>query len=118
MSYPIDVGPFEVYNSDTFTRVFGFERNDAPLEDLADWTNWRAQWRGDDEGELVELTITVFPLLGTVTVSAPAALVPLMHSPGQFDVKATRGTEVRTWIRGETYWRSGVTRDLPGEEEL
>ncbi len=63
----------------------------------------------------MELTVTVLPLLGIVTVSAPAALVHLMHSPGAFDLKSSRGAEVRTWIRGETYWRSGVTRDL-GEE--
>lgn len=118
MSYPIDVGRFQVYDDNTFSQTFGFERNAQPY-DLTAWTGWRAEWRGDDEGELVTLAVDTSSLAdGIVSVSAPAALVPLMHSPGAFDLKAARGSEVRTWIRASTYWRAGVTRDTEGAPEL
>lgn len=115
MSYPIDVGRFQVYDDNTFSQTFGFERNAQPY-DLSERTNWRAEWRGD-EGELVPLAVDTSALADClVSVSAAAALVPLMHSPGAFDLKADRGDQVRTWVRGETFWRAGVTQDAEVSE--
>lgn len=41
MGYPIDVGRFQVYDNNTFSQTFGFEKNGTAY-DLTEWTGWRS----------------------------------------------------------------------------
>lgn len=118
--FPASVPDVDVYAGDTFEwPPFTFTTNGEPI-DLTAWTGWTATWRpapGSPDSVDLDINLTG-AAAGTVKVTATAAatramqtLVPkIFDGFGHWDLQATKGGAVRTWLRGQTTNREDITR--------
>lgn len=114
MTFPVTVPNIKVYQGDTFTAsyIFNDATTDLPL-DLVDegWTTWTAQWRPSSPStEVVNFTVdSTYAADGRIIVTAAPASTRLVKD-GVWDLQSTRGSEVKTWIRGRVEGIGDVTR--------
>ena len=118
---PASIPAEEIYAGDTWSRSFEIRRRDAtdpavsaPVDLVADgWGGWIAQWRSraDSSEEPIELGVDASQAAdGVMTLSATAAQTRAMRQSGVWDLQASRGSEVRTWLAGSFTWGWDVTR--------
>lgn len=114
MTFPVTVPNIKVYQGDTFTASYIF--NDAttnlPLNLVTEgWTSWSAQWRPSSPStESVTFVVdATYASTGRIIVTAPPTSTRLVKD-GVWDLQATRGSEVKTWIRGRVEGIGDVTR--------
>jgi len=108
---PIEVGKLSFYTGDTFAFPDYTIKPGGVVTDFSSYT-WKAQWRpaGDSE-TFVELTVdTSEANVGKFGITASAAQTATMKGSGVWDLQATLGAIVKTWIRGTTMGYEDVTR--------
>lgn len=111
--YPSEVGKVTIYAGDTFTQTFNFLEEGAAIE-LASvgWSGWDAQYRKTaSAANYVDFTVDDSDAEnGAITISLTATQTAALPGDGVFDLKATQGGTVRTWLRGSIVWTENVTR--------
>ena len=104
--FPLNVGSTTLTRGDTWSQEFWFENPDATRIDLdaEGWANWRS-W-------LVETPFEV-----DASRASEGVIELKMNSEmsrnakaGAYDLEATNGDEVRTWIRGQFRFDEDVTK--------
>lgn len=112
MSFPTNVGTLSVYAGDTFSQTFTF-KEDGEAIDLVDagWSAWTSQYRKNaNSTTAVSFTVDASAAAsGQITISLSAAQTANLDS-GVFDLQATQGSLVRTWIAGGLSVTKDVTR--------
>lgn len=112
MSFPTNVGTLSVYAGDTFSQTFTFKEDDVAI-DLVDagWGSWTAQYRKNASSTTaVSFAVdTSSAASGQITITLSAAQTATLES-GVFDLQATQGSVVRTWVAGGLNVRKDVTR--------
>ena len=112
MSFPTNVGTLSVYAGDTFSQTFTFKEDGSAI-DLVDagWSSWTAQYRKNaNSTTAVSFTVDASAAAtGQITISLSAAQTATLDS-GVFDLQATQGSVVRTWVTGGINWSKDVTR--------
>lgn len=111
----VDVPTVEIYSGDTVTwPTYTFKTDAGVVRDLVaeGWDDWHAQWRTTvDSGTAIELTLDVSDAAnGIIGISATATESAAMGGNGVWDLQATQGDVVKTWVRGKTKWIKDVTR--------
>lgn len=114
MTLPAVVPTIKVYQGDTYTAsyVFNSTTTDLPLDlDEEGWGSWAAQWRPSSPStEYVAFVVDdTYASEGRIIVTAPPASTRLIKD-GVWDLQSTRGSEVKTWIRGRVEGIGDVTR--------
>jgi len=113
MAIPTDVGSLDVYAGDTFTQTFTLTSDSSPI-DLVDagWTGWSAQYRKTaSAATAVDFTVDDSSAAsGQITISLTPAQTAALKDNGVFDLQATQGGVVRTWLTGSISWLRDVTR--------
>ena len=110
MAFPTNVGTLSVYAGDTFSQTFTFKEDDEAINLVtAGWTSWTAQYRRNpDSTTAVSFAVdTTDAATGEITISLTATQTGTLEA-GVFDLQATQGSVVRTWVRGGL----NVTRDV------
>jgi hypothetical protein len=110
-----DVPTVTVYGGDTVDwPTYTLKDSAGNFRDLDDegWTDWKAQWRAKPEaGDPIELTVDATAAsAGMLRLSATSAQTEAMQGPGFWDLQATQGDRVQTFLRGRTKWVQDVTR--------
>jgi hypothetical protein len=112
MSFPTNVGTLSVYAGDTFSQTFTFKEDGSAI-DLVDagWSAWTAQYRKNASSTTaVSFAVdTSAAASGQITISLSATQTANLES-GVFDLQATQGSLVRTWIAGGLSVTKDVTR--------
>jgi len=112
MAFPTNVGTLDVYAGDTFSQTFTFKEDDVAI-DLPDegWGSWTAQYRRNpDSTTAISFAVdTTDAATGQITISLTATQTGTLE-PGVFDLQATQGFVVRTWVRGGLNVTKDVTR--------
>lgn len=112
MSFPTNVGTLSVYAGDTFSQTFTFKEDDVAI-DLVDagWGSWTAQYRKNASSTTaVSFAVDASSAAsGQITITLSAAQTATLES-GVFDLQATQGSVVRTWVAGGLNVRKDVTR--------
>lgn len=112
MSFPTNVGTLSVYAGDTFSQTFTFKEDDVAI-DLVDagWSSWTAQYRKNASSTTaVSFAVDASSAAsGQITITLSAAQTASLES-GVFDLQATQGSVVRTWVAGGLNVRKDVTR--------
>lgn len=112
MSFPTNVGTLDVYAGDTFSQTFTFKENDEAIDlDAAGWTSWTAQYRKNPSSTTaISFSVNTEDAdTGQITIGLTAAQTAELES-GVFDLQATQGTAIRTWIRGGITVTKDITR--------
>jgi hypothetical protein len=112
MSFPVEIPALPIYRGDTFSQTFVIKVAGEILDLVADgWTDWVSSWRPfPDADEVIVLVVDdSLANVSSLTVSASASDTRLMGRAGVWDLQASRGVEVRTWLRGSTLWERDVT---------
>lgn len=122
MATPITAPTVNVYRGDT-TPFFSYTvavRTDPedPLSlvpvDLvaAGWSNWVAHWRrSTSSADFIAMVVdTSQASVGRISVKATSAQTEQMIGAGYWDLQATRPSEVRTFVKGQTTFEKDVTR--------
>lgn len=118
---PASIPSEEIYAGDTWSRSFEILRPDpgdpavtVPVDFVAEgWGSWAAQWRlrASAPDPAMALAVDVSQAAaGVLTLSATATQTRAMGQSGVWDLQASRGAEVRTWLVGRFDWRLDVTR--------
>jgi hypothetical protein len=84
----------------------------TPINLVAEgWGNWTAQWRpNDSSSDHIDFEVDDSQASqGRIGIFLSAANSLLVKN-GVWDLQATRGEEVKTWIRGEVTHMKDVTR--------
>ena len=112
-SFPVGVPALELYRGDTFSEWFVFKDavSGAPRDlDGEGWGEWAAQWRpfvGSEQ--FVDFTVDVSGLsVGRVGLSLSASQTAVMRR-GVWDLQASNGDVVRTWLSGSVSFVEDVT---------
>ena len=115
MSFPITVPDITMYAGDTFiSPSYTMETGSplAPINLVTDgWTNWTAQWRANvtDTNYFAFTVDTSSASSGVIRFTATSTQTRSLWN-GVWDLQATKGSEVRTWIRGKLIYVEDVTR--------
>jgi hypothetical protein len=112
MSFPVEFPVVSVYRGDSLSLPFTVSDGGVP-RDLSLWS-FTSQFRPyADSVEAIDLTVTVEPLLGKVTLTVSPAQTILMGRSGVIDVTAVNAStnETRTWIKFSTDLQKDVTRN-------
>ena len=112
MAFPTNVGTLSVYAGDTFSQTFTFKEDDEAIDLVeAGWSAWTAQYRKNaNSTTAVSFTVDASVAVnGQITISLSAAQTANLDS-GVFDLQATQGSLVRTWLTGGISWFKDVTR--------
>jgi hypothetical protein len=115
MSFPISVPDITMYAGDTFTSPSYTMESGSPLAPInlvtAGWTNWICQWRANQtDSNYVAFTVDSSQAAsGIISFTATAAQTRSMWN-GVWDLQATNGSTIRTWIRGKLIYVEDVTR--------
>jgi len=112
MSFPTNVGTLNVYAGDTFSQTFTFKEDEEAINLVtAGWTGWTAQYRKNASSTTaVSFAVNASSAAtGQITISLTATQTGTLES-GVFDLQATQGSVVRTWIAGGLNVRKDVTR--------
>lgn len=110
---PTDVGALDVYAGDTFTQTFTLTSDSSPIDlDAAGWSDWSAQFRKTaSSSTAVDFAVDVSQAdVGKITISLTPAQTAALKDNGVFDLQATQGSVVRTWIQGSISWLRDITR--------
>ena len=112
MSFPTNVGTLSVYAGDTFSQTFTFKEDDTAIDlPTQGWASWTAQYRRN-ESSTTAVSFSVDDSSadsGQITITLSAAQTATLES-GVFDLQATQGSVVRTWVRGGLSVSEDVTR--------
>ncbi len=106
MSFPIQLtkeNALEIKAGDTFSQTYrikvSVDNVITPVDFEAEgWENWVAilqEYQSD-----VVTTFDISVSTGELTISLTATQTAAIKNPARFEISATRGTEVRTWIQG------------------
>lgn len=115
MAFPLIVPTLKVYIGDTFSASYVLKEG-SPAEaidlDADSWTNWTAKFRTYPTATAsVSFTVdTSDAANGRIVVSLTATQTAAMTKNGYWDLQSTRGSEVKTWIRGKVLVMKDVTR--------
>jgi hypothetical protein len=115
VSFPVSVPDITMYAGDTFVSPSYIMKTGSPLAPInlvtEGWTNWTAQWRTNQvDPNYIAFTVdTTQASSGVISFTATATQSRSFWN-GVWDVQATNGTEVRTWIRGKLNYVEDVTR--------
>jgi hypothetical protein len=112
MSFPTNVGTLNVYAGDTFSQTFTFKEDDEAINlATAGWSNWVAQYRKTAHSTTsVSFTVNASAAAnGQITISLSPSQTAALES-GVFDLQATQGQLVRTWVAGTIVLTKDVTR--------
>mgnify|MGYP001061662339 CR=1 FL=1 len=110
---PANVAPISAYAGDALTQTFRLTRDGAAIDlDAANWTDWRAQYRTSVfSPEALDFTVdATLASEGKITVELPASQTEELQGSGVYDLQASQGEVVRTWLKGTIEWTKGVTR--------
>lgn len=114
---PVQVPTVSVYAGDTVdwpTYTFRNASNQPRDLNAEGWTNWAAQWRTRPES-VTALTLDVDDSKadeGIITIKASAAVTAAMEAAGVWDLQATKGGVVHTFLAGKTKYTKDVTRGV------
>ena len=109
MSFPVTVPSVNAYAGDTLVfPTYSFETDGEPT-DLSAWDSWAAQWRPEDDSAEY-ITLTVVKTNSTFAITATAEQARAMGKSGVWDLQATDGAVIRTFIRGQVIYQMDVTR--------
>jgi hypothetical protein len=104
MSFPVDIPALPIYRGDTFSQTFVIKVAGEIRDLVADgWTDWVSSWRPyPDADEVIVLSVDdSLANVSSLIISASSADTRLMGRAGVWDLQASRGAEIRTWLRGE-----------------
>ena len=104
MSFPVVVPDWAMYSGDTFSQTYVLKSDGTAINLVTQgWTSWVAKWKPYVGSTVVTLTVdTTSAASGQITITATSAQTAAMDGPGLWDVQATNGSTVRTWLRGKT----------------
>lgn len=112
-NFPVKVPALEIYRGDSFSQTYVLKDSvTGVVRDLVDegWDSWIAQWRpfiGSPES--VSFTVdTAEADLGQVTVSLTATQTAGLAT-GVWDLQASQGDIVRTWLVGTVAFVEDIT---------
>lgn len=109
MSCPVSVPSVCAYAGDTLVfPTYSFETAGIPT-DLSAWDSWAAQWRPNSDSDEA-MVLTVVKTASSFAITATAEQTRAMGESGVWDLQATDGSVVKTFIRGETVYQMDVTR--------
>lgn len=110
---PVQVPDVAIYAGDTVEfPQYSFQGENEESLNLSGYT-WRAQWRAAAVSKTaIELEVDDTDAAeGILRVRASSANTAAMNSSGVWDLQATDGDTVTTWLRGKTVLTRDVTRD-------
>lgn len=115
MTFPNAAPELMIYAGDTFSQEFVFldATTGEPIDlDEAGWDNWEAQYREDRYArEFEAFTIDSSAAdEGSITISMTAEETAKLRERGVWDMQATKGDEVRTFVTSFVYVEQDVTR--------
>lgn len=113
--------PFEdVVAGDSWSKQYELRKRDKvdstvtlPMHFVDEgWTDWMAMWRHlpTSQHAIVLAVDASSANDGILIVSATPAQTRDMGESGVWDLQATRGAEVKTWLSSGFNWESDVTR--------
>lgn len=112
-NFPVGVPTLEIYRGDSFSQSYVLK--DAVTGDPRDlsaegWSGWIAQWRPFvDSDETVDFTVDVSDVAeGRVGIALSAAQTAGLRR-GVWDLQASQGSVVRTWLSGNVDFVKDVT---------
>jgi hypothetical protein len=113
---PVTVPTVEVYAGDTVDwPIYTLQNPDQSPRDLEGegWTEWRAQWRVKEVSPVaIDLIVDASEAnVGVLKIKASPEATASMNVPGVWDLQATKGDEIKTFLRGKTKYTKDVTRD-------
>jgi hypothetical protein len=112
MSFPVEVPTLTIYRGDTFSQQIVIKVAGVIQDFVAGgWADWVCSWRPypDAVDEIVLTVDSSLANVSTITISASAANTKLMGRSGVWDLQASRGVEVRTFLVGSTIFEKDVT---------
>ena len=114
MTFPATAPVVQIYAGDTYTQTYVFKDDAGVAIDLSaeGWGDWAAQYR-TTRPALTAHDFDVDATLasqGSITVSmTKEATDELVHN-GVWDLQATNGAALKTWITGAVHVEKDVTR--------
>ena len=111
---PANVPTLVIYAGDTWSQSYEFKAGDPaePIDFVAEgWGDWLCQCRETPESDdffVINVDDSEADL-GRILLFADADETRLFTS-GFFDLQATNGVTVKTWIRGNLSWIEDVSR--------
>jgi hypothetical protein len=112
VAFPAIVPVLKVYRGDTFSASFVIKSDDSPLDFVSlGWGSWSAQWREKPLADNpVAFTVdSTSASSGCLKITMAASNTATLKD-GYWDLQATKGGEVKTWLRGEVLVQQDVTR--------
>jgi len=114
MTFPNAAPELMIYAGDTFSQQFVFLDSEGEPIDLDDagWDNWEAQYR-ETRYSTEHIAFTVDSSAadeGEITISLTAEETATIHERGVWDLQATNGSTVRTFVTSFVYVEKDVTR--------
>ena len=115
MPFPVSVPDITMYAGDTFVSPSYTMETGTPLAPInlvsAGWTSWTCQWRRNQtDDDYIAFTVdTTQAASGIISFTATPTQTRSMWN-GVWDLQATNGATVRTWIRGKLVYVEDVTR--------
>lgn len=102
--------PLRVYRGDTLVSpVFTVKHPDGSPMDLSSWTNWKAAIR--TSCRVVPLVVDTSGIAqGRIFFTISPSETRTIDADGVWDIQASNGGTVRTWLRGKTKVENDVTR--------
>jgi hypothetical protein len=115
MTFPNAAPELMIYAGDTFAQQFIFldATTGEPIDlDEAGWDNWEAQYRESryDRDHVAFSVDASAADEGAITISLTAEETATIHERGVWDLQATNGTTVRTFVTSFVYVEKDVTR--------
>lgn len=112
MVFPAIVPVLKVYKGDTFSASFTIKSDSSPLNFVSlGWGSWTAQWREQPSSDNpVAFTVdSTLASTGVIKITMTATNTATIKD-GYWDLQAVKGSEVKTWLRGEVLVQQDVTR--------
>jgi hypothetical protein len=111
---PSTVPVVNVYGGDTFDQTYLFKAGTPPVAInfvTEGWSNWLCECKPHDDTDAVfPITVDVSQAsTGRITLTGTAAQTADFRS-GTFDLQASKGATVKTWIRGTIEWTEDISR--------
>lgn len=112
MSFPTKVPAVQIYAGDTYIQDYVFKDSTGAPINLDGWSNWKAEYRtsaGSPNSVDFDVDITGIAL-GEITVTMPADVTATLRHNGVWDLQATQGTTVKTFLASDVIVECDVTR--------
>lgn len=109
MSFPIAAPDWNIYAGDTFSQSYVFKTDGTAINlSSQGWSSWVAKWQ-PYQGTGITLTVDASQAsTGTIVITATPTQTEAMNGPGLWDLQASQGSTVRTWIRGKSQFIQDV----------